>query len=132
MVDLMNIENLVFTRIKVQFSEKLKAKYTNLYFTTSDKAQTTPKFPTIYIHELPAVETGNDLENTEINGKLATFQIEVFDNQSQTRATEVMTEVVKIMKSMRFSINEMPHFDNTDTYRKVVRFRRIIGNGDDL
>lgn len=132
MVDLMSTENLVFTQIKALFSEKLKEKYINLYFTTSNKVQATPKFPTIYIHELPSVETGNDLENTEINGKIAKFQIEVFDNQSQTRASETMTEVVRIMKGMRFSVNEMPYFDNTDTYRKVARFRRVIGNGDVL
>lgn len=132
MIDLLNTENIVFTKIKAKFSEKLKTKYTNLYFTTSDKVQTNPKFPTIYVHELPSAEKGNDLENTEIAGKLAVFQIEVFDNQSQTNASEVMTEVVRIMKSAGFSVNEMPHFNNTDVYRKIARFRRIIGNGDTL
>lgn len=132
MVYLLNTENIVFTRIKATFSEKLKTKYTNLYFTTSDKVQSTPKFPTIYVHELPSLEKGNDLENNEIAFKLATFQIEVFDNQNQTRTNEVMAEVVRIMKSMGFSINEMPYSDNTDVYRKIARFRRIIGNGDIL
>lgn len=132
MVDLLNTENIVFTRIKATFSEKLKTKYTNLYFTTSDKVQSTPKFPTIYVHELPSLEKGNDLENNEIAGKLSVFQIEVFDNKSQTNASEVMAEVVRIMKSMGFSINEMPYSDNTDVYRKIARFRRIIGNGDIL
>lgn len=132
LADLMSIENIVFTRIKALFSEKLKEKYTNLYFTTSSKAQTEPSFPTIYVHELGSVEQGQDLDNTSINAILSTFQVEVFDNQNQTRATEVMTEVVRIMKGMRFSVNVMPYFDDTDIYRKVARFRRIIGDGDTL
>jgi hypothetical protein len=78
-------------------------------------------------------EEGNDLENTTINGVLATFQIETNDNQSQTRAKEVMNEIVGIVKEMRFSIIAMPEIKNTDsTYRCVMRCRRIIGNLDKL
>ena len=128
-----DLSSIIFTKIKVQFSISIKKKYPDLYFTNSDKVQKLPKFPTVYIHEMGSAERGNDLENSEINAALSTFQIDVTDNQSQNRANEVMGEVVRIMKSMRFSVVTMPEFQNTDSaYRSVARFRRAIAENDIL
>lgn len=130
---MLDIETIVFSRIKAILTSKLKTKYPNISFTTSDKVKDKPKFPNVYVHILGSQETGEDLENNTINGVLATFQIETTDNETQTRAKEVMNETIKIMKSMRFSIVSMPEFQNTDTaYRCVARCRRIIGNLDVL
>lgn len=126
-----DISSIVFTRVKVQFSSTIKAKYPDLYFTNSDKTQTTSKFPTVYVHEVGSSEQGQDLDNTGINAVLSTFQIDVTDSQSQARVNEVMDEVVRIMKSMSFSVAPMPEFQNTDNvYRSVARFRRAIGDSD--
>lgn len=128
-----DISSIVFTMVKVHFSSTIKAKYPDLYFTNSDKTQTTSRFPTIYIHEIGSIEQGQNLNNTEINAVLSTFQVDVIDNQSQTRANEIMDEVLRIMKVMRFSIIAMPEFQNTDSdYRSIARFRRMIGAGDKL
>uniref|UniRef100_A0AAU8B7M1 DUF3168 domain-containing protein n=1 Tax=Dulem virus 39 TaxID=3145757 RepID=A0AAU8B7M1_9CAUD len=128
-----DISSIVFTRVKVQFSSTINTKYPDLYFTNSDKTQTTSKFPTVYVHEVGSIEQGQDIDNTGINAVLSTFQIDVIDSQSQERANEVMGEVVRIMKGMRFSITAMPEFKNTDSdYRSVARFRRMIGAGDTL
>lgn len=127
------ISSIVFTRIKVEVLKSLKSKYPNIYFTNSDRAQTNPKFPTVYINEIGSTERGEDLEGTSINAVMATFQIDVTDNQSQNRASEVMSKIVGIMKSMRFSVIAMPEFQNTEsTYRSTARFRRMIGQGDIL
>lgn len=126
-----DISSIVFTRVKVQFSGTIKAKYPDLYFTNSDKTQATPKFPTVYVHEVGSIEQGQDLDNTGINAVLSTFQIEVIDSKNQARANEIMGEIVRIMKGMRFSITAMPEFQNTDsTYRSVARFRRMISEND--
>ena len=127
-----NISSIVFTRVKVDGLKKLKTKYPNIYFTTSDKAQKNPEFPTVYIHELPGKENGNDLENSFINSAIFTFQIEVTDNVSQNRTREVMDEIMGIMKKMRFSVVGMPEFNNTDTYRGIARFRRTIDWNDNI
>ena len=128
-----DIASIIFTRIKIQFSSNLKTKYPDLYFTNSDNSQTTPKFPTVYIHEIGSVEQGQDLDNSEINATLSSFQIEVIDNVSQNRAKEIMEEVIRIMKIMRFTITALPEFQNTDSdYRSVARFRRMIGKNDIL
>lgn len=128
-----SIETQVFSLIKAKFSAKIKAKYKDLNFTTSDRSSTKPKFPTVYVHFMESPEIGSTLEGTEIPGINATFQIDVTDNQSQARADEVAKEILRIMKSMRFKPVGMPFHDNSgDTYRTVSRYRRPIGEGDIL
>lgn len=128
-----NIETRVFSRIKYDFSKKIKAKYPNLEFTTSDLINSKSKFPNVYVHILPSPEIGQDLEGTSINGILANFQIKVSDNVNNERTKEVMNEVVRILKTMRFSINEMPYSENKEgTYYSLVRARRVIGASDIL
>ena len=78
-------------------------------------------------------EVGADLEGREINAGTFTFQIDVYDNRSQNRAKEVMSEVVRIMKGMRFFINSMPEFSSSNgIHRCTMRARRVIGSGDIL
>lgn len=128
-----DIPSIVFTRVKAEGNKALQTKYPNIYFTNVDKTLTNPKFPAILIKEIGSVEQGQDIENTTINAVLSTFQIDVADNQSQSNAKAVMSEIVRIMKSMRFSVVTMPEFQNTDsTYRSTARFRRMIGSGDVL
>jgi len=127
------LESQVITRIKTQFSKKLKEKYKNINFTTENKVDALPRFPTVYIHEMPGAETGADLQGDAINAVWSSFQIEVTANTKMNEAKEVMDEVVKIMKTMRFQVTYMPEFQNTDSvYRRVARFRRIIGADDVL
>lgn len=126
-----DIESMVFTRVKAKGNNALKSKYPNIYFTTSDKTQKQPQFPTVYLHEVGSVERGMDLENTEINAVLNTIQVDVTDNESQGRVKEVMNNIVKTMKSMGFTVISLPEFQNTnDIYRQTARFRRMIGKGD--
>lgn len=128
-----SLESQIFSRIKANFSDRIKKKYTDLNFTTSDKAPTKAKFPTVYVHFMESPEIGSDLDGASINGITATFQIDVTDNQSQTRADEVAREVLRIMKTMRFKAAGMPFHDNSgDTYRTISRFRRPVGAGDIL
>lgn len=127
------LESQVITRIKTQFSQKLKDRYPNLKFTNSDRADTVPKFPTVYIHEMSGAETGVNTEGNTINAVWTSFQIEVTTNTKMNEAKEVMDEVVRIMKSMSFQVIATPEFQNTNsTYRRVARFRRIIADDDIL
>ena len=129
------ISSVVFTRIKNEFSSTLKAKYqmADGNFSTVGSSDTPAVFPFVYIQLLPSVEQGQDLEGNEINAGLFTFQVEVTDNQSQTRAKDVMAEVKRIMKSMRFTVQPTPTLEDTkDTHRAIMRCNRIIGSCDIL
>lgn len=132
---IMLVPSAVFTRIKTDFSNELKTKYgmTGENFSTVDSNNSKAVFPFIYVHLLPATEVGADLESREINAGTFTFQIDVYDNRSQNRAKEVMSEVVRIMKGMRFFINSMPEFSSSNgIHRCTMRARRVIGSGDIL
>ena len=129
------ISSVVFTRIKNEFSNSLKTKYkmTNSNFSTVGSSDATAVFPFVYIQLLPSTEQGQDIEGNTINAGLFGFQIEVTDNQSQTRAKDVMSEIKRIMKSMRFTVQCTPTLEDTkDTHRAIMRCNRIIGSCDIL
>ena len=82
---------------------------------------------------MPGMETGEDLQGDTINAVWSSFQIEVTTNAKMNDAKEVMNEVVRIMKTMRFQVISTPEFQSTDsTYRRVARFRRMIADDDIL
>lgn len=129
------ISSIVFTRIKNEFSSSLKTEYkmTDRNFSTVGSSDTPAVFPFVYIQLLPSTEQGQDLDGNEINAGLFTFQIEVTDNQTQARTKDVMSEVKRIMKSMRFTVQCTPTLEDTkDTHRAIMRCNRKIGSNDIL
>ena len=129
------ISSVIFTRIKNEFSSTIKKNYKmkDENFSTVGSSDTPAVFPFVYVQLLPSAETGQDLEGATINAGLFTFQIEVTDNQTQARAKEVMSEVKRIMKSMRFTVQCTPTLEDTkDTHRAIMRCNRIIGSCDIL
>lgn len=133
MLDLNSLESIIFTQIKARFSPKIKSKYKDLKFTTEEESKTNPKFPNVYVFLEQSPEIGMTLEGTSFAGGLFTFTIKVTDNQNQTRVKEVMGEIVRVMKSMRFQMPFLPIYQNTkNEYWSNARFRRTIGDGDKL
>lgn len=127
------VPSTIFTRVKTNFSQDIKEKYkmTDRNFSTAGSSDTPAVFPFVRMQLLPGAETGEDLEGDTINAEKFTFQIDVTDNQSQSRAKEVMREVKRIMKSVRFRGASMPTQDDTkDTHRQTARFSRQIGSDD--
>lgn len=128
-----SLESQVFSRIKYGFSDRIKQKYKELNFTTTDKSATQPKFPCVYVHLIPSNSIGDTLEGGSIEGVGSAFQVDVQDNQSQARAGEVADEVLRIMVSIGFKPRPMPYFDNPgSTYRSTARYFRAIGDNDIL
>ena len=129
------ISSVVFTRIKNEFSSTLKTKYkmTSSNFSTVGSSDTPAVFPFVYVQLLPSAEQGQDIEGNTINAGLFTFQIEVTDNKKQVIAKDVMAEVKRIMKSMRFTVQPTPDIQDTkDTHRAIMRCNRRIGSDDIL
>ena len=116
-----DIASMVFTRIKVEATKKLKSKYPNINFTTSDQVRTEPTFPNVYVKRLQGSERGQTLDGESVNSILSSFQIEVADI------------VFSIMKKMKYEAIGLPFQDNIDgVHRNVARYRRIIGYNDIL
>lgn len=132
---IMYVPSVVFSKIKANFSADLKNKYgmTDENFSTSAVLNTNAMFPFIYVKTLGGTEQGADLEGQAINAASFTFQIEVTDNRSQARSREIMAEVVRIMKEMRFQMNALPLYEDTENIHvATARFQRMIGSGDGL
>lgn len=127
------LESQIFSLIKSKFSPTLKKNYPDLNFTTSDRAPTEAKFPTVYVHLMESPEAAQTLSGASLNAVNATFQIEITDNQKQARADEISKEILRIMKTLRFNAAMIPIHNNTgEVYRTVSRYRRMIGEGDIL
>lgn len=131
---IMLLPSAVFSRIKGEFSKVIKTEYemSDSNFSTTDSSNKKAVFPFVYVHLLPAMENAFDLERTTVNGGLFTFQIDVYDNQTQYRTRKVMGEIIRIMKRMRFDIVAMPETETKDTHRITARFRRNISKKDIL
>jgi len=129
-----NLESKIFTIMKTRIVKNLKGKYPDIFCTSSNKTDADPVFPTVYIHELPGVEMGMDIENSGINAVLENLQVDVTTNQSMKDCTYVMAEVITQLKALHFNINALPTYliENENVYRGIVRARRLIGSDDKL
>lgn len=133
MLELNILESIIFSRLKAEFSPKIKAKYKDLNFTTQEESKVKPKFPNVYVYLMPGTETGLTLERTVFEQGLFTFQIRVTNNSGQTAVQEITNEIIKRMKKMSFEIVGTPVYENdADTQWSVMRFRRTIGRNDVL
>ena len=128
------IKSNVFTRIKTEGTAKLKETFPDIYFTTSDKVSTNPKFPTVYLKKLQGQEKGRTLDGTTVNGTLASFQIDVTDNRSYDNVEEVSDVIGDIMKSMRFGMvgDPFPDSQSKGEYKIKSRWQRVIADEDTL
>lgn len=129
-----DIQDKIYSRLDAVCRAKLSRKYPNISVTMDNNVSTTTKFPNVYLHFLPMMEIGSDLDGKDINAVNLTAQVDVTvtNSQEMSVANEVSQVVVDCMKEMRFSAT-LPEFVNTSSeYRTVSRFTRTIGNADKL
>ena len=129
----MVLDSTFYTILDTKLDKKFKSTYPDLYITKALGNLPESKFPTVYIHALPFSEAMSDLDGTSVNAVNVSYQIDVYSNKSQNDANKIMTEVINIVKSMRFSVNAFPEFSlSGGVYREVMRCTRLIGSGDTL
>lgn len=128
-------EDLIFSKVKALCIAKLKKKYPKINVTTDGQSNEDAKFPTVYVQFLGSQEVGKDLSNETINAIniLIQVDIEVSKAQGLVVAREVIDVVTTAFKGMHFNTT-MPtvNFDSEGINRYVMRFDRLIGNGDIL
>lgn len=130
-------ENDIFTLVKTRASKTLISKYPDLYFTQDDEQIVETKLPTIYIHNLPATEIGQTIDGQNINAMLFSFEIlvTVSKKQGQAAAADVIWEIIRQFKKLRFSLIMSPEFissSNASMQQIVARVRRPIGANDNI
>ena len=125
------IESKVFTYISYKMTEKTGAPYPQLNCTTKSQTTTPSKFPTLYLHNLTPVEQSQDLENDEVNSLLATIEIQVFSNQSEDEANNIMTSAIAFMKDLRWNVTMFPDPQTNDKVSfTIARFRKLVTEDD--
>lgn len=130
------LDSIVFS----QLQKDVLAEYGVAYSMTEDNFSTTgvqkkssPVFPFVYMHLISGYETGTDLERDKFVGGHYTYQIDVTDNKSQQRATNVMNSIKSSMKKMAFTNSGLAYTNNSPSvYRKTSRFSRFIDESDIL
>ena len=122
--------SIVFSRVK----DIVGRKISGINWTTTARAPTKPKFPTVYIHKLEGSEAMRDLNGNTVNAIISNIQVDVIGNDGQNQVNEIAYEIQDAMKSMRYNIVGDVFIDesDTETYRSVARYRRTIGHGDTL
>lgn len=127
-----DLEEKIFTQLDYMLTGKSDAPYPNLICTTANQNNVTV-FPTLYLHELAPVETGNDLDNQTINAVIETIEIQVWTNGTEEDCRKLISAAVLEMKRMRFNVTGFPDVqtDNKVAFG-IARFRRVFGKGDPL
>lgn len=128
-----DLEAVVYSKIKNRTYGTLLKKFPNILYTTVQTLESDARFPVVYIHMLPMVEKGQDLEGSTINAVLATIQIDVIANTSKSDASTIMWSILEAVKELRFEANELPLFYMEEgLHKSTMRARRMIGSADKI
>ena len=131
-MELLQLENIVTAKLKVIVPRLTNGKYPYMSF-TNEISDNTPSFPNVYVHELEPSEVGRDLSNNKIHALRDTIQIDVSTNTSKNDSRIVSIACVNAMKTLKYSLVSGPtYIKSNNIHRFVIRFRRIVANGDEL
>ena len=127
------IESDVFTQVTYMLKDRADAPYPNLHCTSATEQVNPAQFPTLLLHELAPVETGQDLDNVSVNAVIHTVEAQVWTNMGRTECKNILTVTLTELKRMRYNIVMFPtiKIENGISWG-AIRARRIIGAGDTL
>lgn len=129
-MDLLQLESIVTTQLRVRVPNLTNNRYPKMSF-TNEISDNQPSFPNVYIHELEPSEVGNSIPNQTIHAMRDTIQIEVSTNVSKSEARIVINACINAMKTLRYSLVTGPTYTKVNNiHRCIIRVRRVIANGD--
>ena len=128
------LESKIYTIIKTKVNKAMSIKYPTISF-ANEPSNTEPVFPNVFFQQLQPVETGQDIEGSNINAILDTVQIQVTTNTSKADAKSVAWACVDALKSIRYNVVGMPLYsiqikESTRIHTYSLRASRVIGAGD--
>lgn len=131
-MDLLQLESIVTTQLKVRVPKLTNNRFPNMSF-TNEISENQPSFPNVYVHELQPSEVGNTISNDQIHALRDTIQIEVSTNTNKDDARTVINACVKVMKLLRYSMVGMPIYQKINNVHSfTIRARRVIASGDEF
>lgn len=128
------IESTIFTHLEYRLVERFNAPFPQLKCTTSSQNETISNiadFPTLYVHMLPPVETGNDLLNEDVIALRVTFELQIYSDKSESECVKIMNQCILEMKKLHFNITMFPDPQTINKkYLAIARFTRLVASGD--
>ena len=122
----------IFTKLEYGLVSKQDAPYPDLNCNIESENVVPTTFPTLYLQELPPVETGQDLDNIDTPFVIYTVQMNVWA-RSEQECKDISYSAITEMKKMRFNTTAFPDIQTRDNVSYgVIRMRRTIGDGDSL
>lgn len=127
-----DIEDRVFTYNKYNLTKRDGAEFPSLFCTSDDLNDLPSSFPALLVHEISQEETGQDLDNEDVNAVRSTFECRVF-SETNEECKAISAAQSLLMKRLRFNAVSLPIFIMTrNIHVSIARYRRVIGAGDTL
>lgn len=97
--------------------------------------RTPTSFPAVRVKQIDNSDVAVDLENSE-NAVRSVIEIQAFSNKNLTESTKIIHKACDAMRIMGYERNygptEIKNASDTNIYRMVARFRRIVSSVDEI
>lgn len=102
---------------------------------TATNSDSPPGFPCILIDQTDNSDAAEDLENTE-NAVESVIELQAYSNKNLTEARKIINVACDAMRQMgyrrRMGPKQITNAANTNIFRMVARFSRMIGSGEEI
>lgn len=113
----------------------LKIYITDLCECVQNENKTPTTFPAVSVKQIDNPDIAVDLENAE-NAVRSVIEIQAFSNKNLTEATKIIHKACDAMRIMGYERNygptEIKNASDTNIYRMIARFRRIVSSVDEI
>lgn len=125
---MIDVSNRVLTNIKTYISDVCET-------VQNDSKKSPTSFPALSAEQIDNPDAAVDLENTE-NAVTSTIEIQAFSNRNITEAKTIINKACDGMRIMgyerRYGPSKVTNAADTNIYRMVARFRRIVSSVDEI
>lgn len=102
---------------------------------TSTNSDNPPGFPALMVNQIDNPDTAEDLENTE-NAVESVVELQAYSNKNLTEARKIINIACDAMRQMgyrrRMGPKQVANAGNSNIFRMVARFSRVIGVGEEI
>ncbi len=124
---MIDVSNRVRSNVKIYI--------TDLCECVQNENKTPTTFPAVSVKQIDNPDIAVDLENAE-NAVRSVIEIQAFSNKNLTEATKIIHKACDAMRIMGYERNygptEVKNASDTNIYRMVARFRRIVSSVDEI
>lgn len=102
---------------------------------TSTNSDSPPGFPALMVDQIDNSDTAEDLENSE-NAVESVIELQAYSNKNLTEARKIINIACDAMRKMgyrrRMGPKQVANAANSNIFRMVARFSRVIGAGEEI